>query len=66
MPDKRTRAGKLTLHPLKFGDAVSGLLKAKPAGKPKKVKSRSVKGEKQAELEESEAESEDSIKGLAN
>ena len=30
--------GPLSLHPLKFEDAVSALLKAKPEPKPKKVR----------------------------
>ncbi len=37
MASNGERAGKLKLHPLTFEDAVSGLLKAKPAKKTKET-----------------------------
>jgi hypothetical protein len=42
---KRTYQKKLSLHPMKFEDAVSALLKVKPEPKPVKKKSKPTNGE---------------------
>ncbi len=36
MPGKRARAGRLSLHPIEFREAVSAILQVKPSNKPKK------------------------------
>ena len=59
MSEKRARAGKLSLYPLEFPDAVSAILKAKPADKPKKSKGADSESRTEDRLtEESDSEPE--------